>query len=131
MLGRLREKGLTVKFMLHGRASGTGYAAAVEPTLMPSGSVEAAVPENYNIATLEGATIGTLKFYGQGAGGDPTGNAVVQDLLDIAQGCKDTPPRTGGALQLNYNQIAVPRRISGLLLPAGYSTFLYLLMDRS
>ena len=43
--------------------------------------------------------IGTLKFYGQGAGALPTGNAVVQDLLDIAQGCKDTPPRTGGALQ--------------------------------
>ena len=86
LLGRLREKGLMVKFMLHGRASGTGYAAAVEPTLMASGSVEAAVPENYNIATLEGATIGTLKFYGQGAGGDPTGNAVVQDLLDCAEG---------------------------------------------
>lgn len=66
---------------------------------MERGSLEAAVPLNNNLASLEAQGIGTLKFYGQGAGALPTGNAVVQDLLDIAQGCKDTPPRTGGALQ--------------------------------
>ncbi|MDJ1122046.1 homoserine dehydrogenase [Olsenella sp. YH-ols2217] len=62
------------------------YAACVEPVLLPVGSVEANVPANYNLATLVGDTVGTLKFYGQGAGSLPTGNAIVQDLLDCAGG---------------------------------------------
>ena len=78
--------GYAVKLMAHGRCDGGAYAVAVMPTLVPAGSVEAAVPGNFNVATLAGATIGELKFYGQGAGGDPTGNAVVQDLLDCASG---------------------------------------------
>ena len=50
---------------------------------VPSHFVEATIPSNNNIASLEGKTIGTLKFYGQGAGKLPTANAVVQDLIDI------------------------------------------------
>ena len=34
--------------------------------------------------TLDGQTVGELKFYGQGAGSLPTGNAIVQDVLDCA-----------------------------------------------
>ena len=81
------------------RREGDSLCCTVEPVLVERGSLEAAVPLNNNLASLEAQGIGTLKFYGQGAGALPTGNAVVQDLLDIAQGCKDTPPRTGGALQ--------------------------------
>lgn len=58
----------------------------VEPTLLNEHSIEANVPDNFNICCLSGATIGDLKFYGQGAGKLPTANAIVQDLLDIAAG---------------------------------------------
>ena len=45
-------------------------------------------PANFNLVTLEGASIGKLKFYGQGAGSLPTGNAMVQDVLDLAAGIR-------------------------------------------
>jgi homoserine dehydrogenase len=62
------------------------YAACVTPAALPLESVEANVPSNFNIATCVGTTVGPLKFYGQGAGSLPTGNAIVQDLLDLAEG---------------------------------------------
>ena len=62
------------------------YAVAVEPVAVPRESMEAAVPSNFNLVSLEGATVGPLKFYGQGAGSLPTGNAMVQDVLDAAAG---------------------------------------------
>ena len=91
--------GRVPKLLATARREGDSLCCTVEPVLVERGSLEAAVPLNNNRASLEAQGIGTLKFYGQGAGALPTGNAVVQDLLDIAQGCKDTPPRTGGALQ--------------------------------
>ena len=48
-------------------------------------SLEANVPDNFNLTTLFGDTIGELKFYGQGAGSLPTGNAIVSDLIAIAR----------------------------------------------
>ena len=91
--------GRVPKLLATARREGDSLCCTVEPVLVERGSLEAAVPLNNNLASLEAQGIGTLKVYGQGAGALPTGNAVVQDLLDIAQGCKDTPPRTGGALQ--------------------------------
>ena len=76
--------GRTVKLFGHGVCKDGCYAVAVEPVAIPMETLEAHVPLNFNIATLTGKTIGELTFYGQGAGGDPTANAVVQDILDIA-----------------------------------------------
>ena len=77
---------LSVKLL--GRAvQGDGrYAAAVEPVAVPLRSLEANVPSNFNLCTLVGTTVGELKFYGQGAGSLPTGNAIVQDILDFSEG---------------------------------------------
>ena len=80
--------GRTVKLLGHGVASDGRYAAAVEPVAVPADSLEASVPGNFNLLTLEGATVGELKFYGQGAGSLPTGNAIVQDVLDCAGGAR-------------------------------------------
>lgn len=83
-----KAHGLSVKLMARGVKKDGRYAVAVVPTLVPVASVEACIPDNFNIATLEGDTVGTLKFYGQGAGSLPTGNAMVQDLLDLASGVR-------------------------------------------
>ncbi len=55
----------------------------IEPALVNANSIEAAVPDNFNLCTLAAPTIGELKFYGQGAGKLPTANAMIQDILDI------------------------------------------------
>lgn len=59
------------------------YGCVVEPVLFCKDALESDTKENYNIITLHGKTIGTLKFYGQGAGKLPTANAIVQDIIDI------------------------------------------------
>ncbi len=61
------------------------YCAVVEPVIFKNERIEAAVPQNFNIGTIYGKTIGELKFYGQGAGKLPTGNAIVQDIIDIIE----------------------------------------------
>ncbi|MCH4084347.1 MAG: homoserine dehydrogenase [Olsenella sp.] len=82
----LGEKGLSVKLLGRGVQADGGYAAAVEPVALPVRSLEANVPSNFNLISLDGTTVGPLKFYGQGAGMLPTGNAMVQDVLDFAAG---------------------------------------------
>ena len=85
-LDLMGSHGRVVKLIGHGVARDGRYAVAVEPMALPKDSLEASVPSNFNLVTLEGATIGELKFYGQGAGSLPTGNAMVQDVLDLAAG---------------------------------------------
>ena len=82
----LAENGLSVKVLGRGVSRDGRYAVAVSPVAIPARSLEACVPDNYNLATLHGETIGELKFYGQGAGSLPTGNAMVQDVLDLKAG---------------------------------------------
>lgn len=80
------EQGRTVKLLGRAVRRDGRYAAAVEPVAVASNSLEASVPSNFNLVSLEGSTVGALKFYGQGAGSLPTGNAMVQDVLDFAAG---------------------------------------------
>ena len=87
-LDALAEKGLTVKLLGRGVRSDDRYAAAVEPVAVSEDSLEASVPSNFNLLTLDATTVGELKFYGQGAGSLPTGNAIVQDVLDCASGAR-------------------------------------------
>ncbi len=78
--------GCTVKLLGRAVQRDGRYAASVEPVALPSASLEANVPANFNLVSLEGTTVGPLKFYGQGAGSLPTGNAMVQDVIDYAAG---------------------------------------------
>ena len=81
-------RGRTVKLLGRGLTSEGRYAAAVEPVAVAADSLEANVPGNFNLLTLDATTVGELKFYGQGAGSLPTGNAIVQDVLDCASGAR-------------------------------------------
>ena len=49
-------------------------------------ALEAAVPTNYNLITLDGEVSGRQSFYGQGAGRYPTAYNVVQDCVTILSG---------------------------------------------
>lgn len=74
-----------VKLIAYSRIHHDTGECVVEPILYPIQSVEANVPDNFNLACIYGETIGELKFYGQGAGKLPTANAVIQDMLDIVE----------------------------------------------
>jgi homoserine dehydrogenase len=79
----LDELGYNVKLIGSSIRKDNKYYMSVEPTAYNKESTIANVNENYNLVQIIGDTIGTLEFFGQGAGGDPTANAMVQDLLDI------------------------------------------------
>lgn len=83
-----KEHGYTCKLLMNAGQTESGSYAYVEPTLVGRGALESAVPANNNLISLTGNNIGTLSFYGQGAGKYPTGTSVIQDILDIESGWK-------------------------------------------
>ena len=82
-LDLLHARQKSLRLMMYSVRKENAYAVGVAPIVLPAGSVEAHVQKNYNCATLCGDFVGELKFYGQGAGGDPTADAIIQDLLLI------------------------------------------------
>ena len=82
----LKRYDLAVKYIGETNVADGKYETSVMLSIFGKESQEAAVPLNNNIITLDGSFIGELKFYGQGAGKLPTGNAIVQDIVDISEG---------------------------------------------
>ena len=81
-----KDHGLVCKLVSTGRNYGAACAAYVQPTLFPATALEANVPTNFNLITLDGDLSGRQSFYGQGAGRYPTAYNVVQDLADLLAG---------------------------------------------
>jgi homoserine dehydrogenase len=59
-------------------------AVRVHPTMVPHHHPLASVRESYNAVFVEGSAVGSLMFYGRGAGGSPTASAVLGDVIDAA-----------------------------------------------
>ena len=78
--------GLVCKLISTGKCEDGVYSAYVQPTLVKAGSLESAVPANYNLITFEGEASGPMSLYGQGAGRYPTAHNVVQDCTDVLAG---------------------------------------------
>ena len=55
----------------------------VSPCAIPNEHPLASVRDVFNAITVSGDAVGDVLFYGRGAGGFPTADAVVGDLLDI------------------------------------------------
>lgn len=85
---RFQARGRTCKLIASAQTLHGSVAAYVEPTLFSAGALEAAVPENFNLISMEGAHMGRQSFFGQGAGRYPTAYNVVQDLADIQAGVR-------------------------------------------
>ena len=80
------EHGMVCKLIGTAARGETGIIACVQPTLFAKGTLEAAVPANYNLITFRGESSGIMSFYGQGAGRYPTAYNVVQDCVDLLEG---------------------------------------------
>ena len=59
-------------------------AVRVHPAMVPKQHPLASVRDSYNAVFVEGEAVGSLMFYGRGAGGSPTASAVLGDLIDAA-----------------------------------------------
>ena len=67
------------------RADDSGEVSVrVHPAMVPAQHPLAAVRDSYNAVFVEGDAVGSLMFFGRGAGGMPTASAVLGDLIDAA-----------------------------------------------
>jgi homoserine dehydrogenase len=75
---------LAVAELIHVDGGDDEVAVRVHPAMVPKAHPLAGVRDSFNAVFVEGAAVGDLMFYGRGAGGDPTGSAVLGDLVDAA-----------------------------------------------
>ncbi len=88
-----KAHGYSCKLLMNAsKLSDDTISAYVEPSLVSSAALEANVNANLNLISLTADGVGPLSFYGQGAGHFPTGESVIQDVLDIKEGIDNTLP---------------------------------------
>ena len=62
-----------------------GIELRVHPTLIPTRRLIANVEGVMNAVLVKGDAVGATMYYGAGAGAEPTGSAVVADLVDVTR----------------------------------------------
>ena len=62
-----------------------GIELRVHPTLIPTRRLIANVEGVMNAILAKGDAVGQTMYYGAGAGAEPTGSAVIADLVDVAR----------------------------------------------
>src|SRR5438128_6600519 len=76
--------GYRIKLLGITRRTKTGIELRVHPTLIPTKRLIANVEGVMNAVLVKGDAVGATMYYGAGAGAEPTGSAVVADLVDVA-----------------------------------------------
>ena len=87
----LKSMGRAPRLMMNAASEGGKLSVYVEPVAFQLTDMEASVKFNFNLITLTAKDIGTQSFYGQGAGMMPTGQSVIQDVIDIRDGVELKP----------------------------------------
>lgn len=79
------QLGYAIKLLAIGKLNDGAVEARVHPTLVAHDHLLAAVNGVFNAVFLTGDNVDATMSYGRGAGGAPTGSAVVSDIVDIAR----------------------------------------------
>jgi len=79
------ELGYRIKHLGIAKRSESGIELRVHPTLIPEKQLIANVDGVMNAVLVKGDAVGDTLHYGAGAGAEPTGSAVVADILDVVR----------------------------------------------
>jgi homoserine dehydrogenase len=79
------ELGYRIKHLGIARRVESGIELRVHPTLIPEKRLIANVDGVMNAVVVKGDAVGPTLYYGAGAGAEPTGSAVVGDIIDVAR----------------------------------------------
>ncbi|MEA2478060.1 MAG: homoserine dehydrogenase [Actinomycetota bacterium] len=79
------DLGYEVKLVAIAERDGDDISARVHPAMLPKTHPLASVRDVFNAIFVESEESGELMFFGRGAGGAPTGSAVVGDIVEIAR----------------------------------------------
>ncbi|MBT8203158.1 MAG: homoserine dehydrogenase [Acidimicrobiia bacterium] len=90
------ELGYVIKLLAVAENTAEGISVRVHPTFVPGDHPLAVIRGATNAVFVEGPSFGELLFAGPGAGGAPTGTAVLGDVVDAARellaGAEVAPP---------------------------------------
>jgi homoserine dehydrogenase len=79
-----RDLGHRIKLLAVAKAEDGVIEARVTPAMLPATHLMSSVNGVYNAVYVVGDRVGPSLYYGKGAGADPTGSAVVSDIVDMA-----------------------------------------------
>jgi homoserine dehydrogenase len=104
------EFGYCLKLLAVARDMGGMVEARVHPAMLSKDHIMANVNDVYNAVYIEGDFVGPNLYYGLGAGKNPTGSAVVSDIISLARQIKNnvkilTPPL--GYARLKKGEISI------------------------
>lgn len=84
-IGAAHELGYEIKLLGVAETQDGAVTARVYPAMVPHTHPLAAVRDVFNAVFVQGEQAGELMFFGRGAGGGPTGSAVVGDVVEVAR----------------------------------------------
>ena len=79
------QLGYRIKLLGITKHTAQGIELRVHPTLIPAKRLIANVEGVMNAVLVKGDAVGPTLYYGAGAGAEPTGSAVVADLVDVTR----------------------------------------------
>ena len=79
------DLGYEVKLLAVAEVEDDQVSVRVHPAMVPKTHPLAAVRDVFNAVFVEAEQVGELMFLGRGAGGGPTGSAIVGDLVEVAR----------------------------------------------
>jgi len=80
-----KQLGYQIKLLAIGARNNGTLDLRVHPAFVPNEHPLASVHGVFNAIFVQGDPVGSLMFYGRGAGSGPTGSAVVGDVIDCAR----------------------------------------------
>lgn len=87
------ELGYRIKHLGVARRREAGIELRVHPTLVPERRLIANVDGVMNAVLVHGDAVGPTLYYGPGAGAEPTGSAVVADIIDVVRALTTDPEK--------------------------------------
>ncbi|GAB6089020.1 homoserine dehydrogenase [Spirochaeta dissipatitropha] len=85
-----KRLGYVVKLLAMAQQTDEGPHVMVSPAFIPKEHPLARVDNAFNAISLYSNNLGHTLYYGRGAGGRPTGSAVVSDIIGLAAGTYQT-----------------------------------------
>lgn len=85
------ELGYRIKHLGIAKRTTKGLELRVHPTLIPHRRLLANVDGVMNAVVVKADALGPSLYYGAGAGAEPTGSAVVADLVDVVRALTSDP----------------------------------------
>jgi homoserine dehydrogenase len=108
----------TIRLVCAARQTAEGLILSVRPALIPQATILAGVQGAYNAIWVRGKYGQDTFYYGRGAGPEPTGVAVVSDLMRVGREIRSGSPERVSPFA--HEQLAAFRPVSVLVQKRAY-----------